>query len=132
MIRNYHFYPLLFSDARAEGIITSKIALLRYISSQSPGVFTMSSPTENTTFDQTRLDKIRALQEKGHIIFPTSFDRQHTVGEIKTTYADIAHEKSAEPVTTAGQDLHCPQPRQDPLCRPRGRDRQDPALYPEE
>ena len=63
----------------------------------------MSSPTDNTTFDQTRLDKIRALQEKGHIIFPTSFDRQHTVAEIKTKYADIAHDKSAEPVTTAGR-----------------------------
>ena len=63
----------------------------------------MSSPTENTTFDQTRLDKIRALQEKGHIIFPTSFDREHTVVEIKTKYADITHDKSAEPVTTAGR-----------------------------
>ena len=28
---------------------------------------------------------------------PTSFDRQHTVGEIKTKYADIAHDKSASP-----------------------------------
>jgi lysyl-tRNA synthetase, class II len=63
----------------------------------------MSSPTENTTFDQTRLDKISVLKEKGHIIFPTSFDRQHTVAEIKTKYADIAHDKSAEPVTTAGR-----------------------------
>jgi lysyl-tRNA synthetase class 2 len=63
----------------------------------------MSSPTDNTSFDQTRLDKIRALREQGHIIFPTSFDRQHTVGEIKTKYADIAHDKSAEPVTTAGR-----------------------------
>jgi lysyl-tRNA synthetase class 2 len=63
----------------------------------------MSSPTENTTFDQTRLDKIRVLKEKGHIIFPTSYDRQHTVAEIKTKYADIAHDKSAEPVTTAGR-----------------------------
>ncbi len=54
----------------------------------------MSSPTDNTTFDQTRLDKIRALREQGHIIFPTSFDRQFTVGEIKTKYADIAHDKS--------------------------------------
>jgi lysyl-tRNA synthetase class 2 len=63
----------------------------------------MSSPTENTTFDPTRLDKIRVLQEKGHIIFPTSFNRQHTIGEIKTKYADIAHDKSAEPVTTAGR-----------------------------
>ena len=63
----------------------------------------MSSPTENTTFDKTRLDKIRLLQEKGHIIFPTSFDRQHTVGEIKTKYADIAHDKSDSSVTTAGR-----------------------------
>ena len=63
----------------------------------------MSSPTDNTSFDQTRLDKIRALREQGHIIFPTSFDRQHTVGEIKTKYADIAHDKSTDPVTTAGR-----------------------------
>jgi lysyl-tRNA synthetase, class II len=63
----------------------------------------MTSPTENTVFDETRLDKIRALQEKGITIFPTSFDRQHTVVEIKTKYAEIAHDKSAEPVTTAGR-----------------------------
>jgi lysyl-tRNA synthetase, class II len=63
----------------------------------------MSSPTDNTTFDPTRLDKIRALEEKGHIIFPTSFDRQHTVGEIKTKHADISHDKSGTPVTTAGR-----------------------------
>jgi lysyl-tRNA synthetase, class II len=63
----------------------------------------MTSPTENTAFDETRLDKIRALREKGVTIFPTSFDRQHTVDQIKTKYADIAHDKSAEPVTTAGR-----------------------------
>jgi lysyl-tRNA synthetase, class II len=63
----------------------------------------MTSPTENTAFDVTRLEKIRALNEKGITIFPTSFDRQHTVDEIKTKYADIAHDKSAEAVTTAGR-----------------------------
>jgi lysyl-tRNA synthetase, class II len=63
----------------------------------------MASPTENTAFDPTRLEKIRALREKGITIFPASFDRQHTVAEIKTRFADIAHEKSPEPVTTAGR-----------------------------
>ena len=48
----------------------------------------MTNPTENTVFDQTRLDKIRALKDKGITIFPSSFDRQHTVLDIKTKYAD--------------------------------------------
>jgi lysyl-tRNA synthetase class 2 len=61
----------------------------------------MTSPTENTAFDPTRLDKIRALQDKGITIFPSSFDRQHTVLDIKTKYADITHDKSAERVSTA-------------------------------
>ncbi|MDD1685282.1 MAG: lysine--tRNA ligase [Methanoregula sp.] len=63
----------------------------------------MASPTENTAFDPTRLEKVRALEEKGITIFPTSFDRQHTIAEIRTKYADIAHDKSAETVTTAGR-----------------------------
>jgi lysyl-tRNA synthetase, class II len=63
----------------------------------------MTSPQDNLAFDQTRLDKVRALKEKGITIFPSSFDRQHTVLEIKTRYADITHEKSAEPVSTAGR-----------------------------
>ena len=63
----------------------------------------MTSPTENTSFEQTRLDKIRALQEKGITIFPSSFDRQHTVLDIKTTHAGITHEKSSERVSTAGR-----------------------------
>jgi len=63
----------------------------------------MTSPTENTAFDQTRLDKIQALREKGLGMFPPTFDRQNTVLEIKTKYADIAHDKSAESVSTAGR-----------------------------
>ena len=63
----------------------------------------MTSPTENTLFDQTRLDKIDALKGKGVSIFPTSFDRQVTVQEIKTKYAEITHDKSAESVSTAGR-----------------------------
>jgi lysyl-tRNA synthetase, class II len=63
----------------------------------------MTSPTENTAFDTTRLEKIRVLQEKGITIFPSTFDRQHTVTEIKTKYADITHDKSAEQVSTAGR-----------------------------
>jgi len=63
----------------------------------------MTSPTENTAFDQTRLDKIHALREKGHAMFPPMFDRKNTVLEIRTRYAEITHEKSAESVSTAGR-----------------------------
>ena len=63
----------------------------------------MTSPTENTAFDQTRLDKIHALREKGISIFPPTFDRQVTVQEIKTKYAEITHDKSEECVSTAGR-----------------------------
>jgi lysyl-tRNA synthetase, class II len=63
----------------------------------------MTSPTENTAFDQTRLDKIQALREKGLGMFPPTFDRQNTVLEIKTKYAEIAHDKSEEGVSTAGR-----------------------------
>ena len=63
----------------------------------------MTSPTENVVFDQTRVDKVRALRKKGITIFPHTFDRQNTVVEIKTRYADIAHDKSAEQVSTAGR-----------------------------
>jgi lysyl-tRNA synthetase class 2 len=63
----------------------------------------MTSPQDNLAFDQTRLDKVRALRDKGISIFPSSFDRQHTVLDIKTRYADITHDKSAELVSTAGR-----------------------------
>ena len=39
----------------------------------------MTTPQDNLAFDQTRLDKIRALKDKGITIFPSSFDREHTV-----------------------------------------------------
>ncbi len=63
----------------------------------------MTSPPENVAFESTRLDKIRALQDKGITIFPPTFDRQDTVLEIKTRYKDITHEKSAGKVSTAGR-----------------------------
>ncbi|MCJ7742523.1 MAG: OB-fold nucleic acid binding domain-containing protein, partial [Methanoregula sp.] len=63
----------------------------------------MTNPPENIAFDQTRLDKVRALKDKGITIFPSSFDRQHTVLDIRTRYADITHDKSAEAVSTAGR-----------------------------
>ncbi len=67
------------------------------------GVFPMTSPAENVAFDSTRLDKIRALQERGIIIFPPAFDRQNTILDIRTRYKDITHDKSAERVSTAGR-----------------------------
>jgi len=63
----------------------------------------MTSPAENVAFDSTRLDKIRALQDRGITIFPPAFDRQNTVLDIRTRYKDITHEKSPEKVSTAGR-----------------------------
>ena len=63
----------------------------------------MTSPSENVAFESTRLEKIRALREKGVAVFPPSFDRQDTVLEIKTRYKDIGHEKSPGMVSTAGR-----------------------------
>jgi len=119
----------MFPDAGAEGIIKLKIALLRYTSSQTPGV-TMTSPTENTSFDQTRLDKIRALQDKGITIFPSTFDRQHTVLDIKTRYADITHEKSADPVSTAGRIYIIRNHGKTIFADIGDESGKDPALYP--
>ena len=63
----------------------------------------MTDHTENTLFDQTRIDKIHALREKGLSMYPPVFDRKNTVDEIKTKYADITHDKSEESVTVAGR-----------------------------
>ena len=63
----------------------------------------MTSPAENVAFESTRLDKIRALQDRGITIFPPAFDRQDTVLDIRTRYKDITHEKSPEKVSTAGR-----------------------------
>ncbi len=63
----------------------------------------MTSPTENVTFDLARLDKLRALQEKGIEVYPPTFDRQNTIGEIREKFAEITHDKSAERIVTAGR-----------------------------
>ena len=63
----------------------------------------MTDYEEKIAFDQTRLDKVRALHELGVAVYPHSFDRRDTVQEIKTRFADATHEKSADLVTTAGR-----------------------------
>ena len=63
----------------------------------------MTGPLENVPFEITRLDKINTLLEKGVAVFPHNFNRKDTISEIKTRYADITHDKSAEVVTTAGR-----------------------------
>ncbi|HII98903.1 MAG TPA: lysine--tRNA ligase, partial [Methanoregula sp.] len=63
----------------------------------------MTDPTQNTLFDQTRIDKIAALRERGLSLFPPTFDRKDTIFEIKTKYAEITHDKSEESVTVAGR-----------------------------
>ena len=64
----------------------------------------MTSPTEIRCIRRVP-GSIRsgALKERGISIFPPTFDRQDTVHEIKTTYTDITHDKSAEKVSTAGR-----------------------------
>jgi lysyl-tRNA synthetase class 2 len=63
----------------------------------------MADPSETVAFDETRLDKIRSLREKGITPYPHTFDRRNTILEIRTRFADVTHEKSAEGVATAGR-----------------------------
>ena len=49
----------------------------------------MTDPQEQLAFDQTRLDKVRALQEQGVPLYPHSFERKHTIAEIRAKFADI-------------------------------------------
>ena len=63
----------------------------------------MTTPPDNLAFDQTRLDKVRALRDKGIPLFPSSYDRRDTVRDLKIRFADITHDKSAEQVSTAGR-----------------------------
>ena len=63
----------------------------------------MNNPDEQIAFDQTRLDKVRALHEQGVATYPHMFDRRDTVQEIRERFAGATHEKSADRVTTAGR-----------------------------
>lgn len=63
----------------------------------------MTDPEEKIAFDQTRLDKVRALHEQGVNVYPHEFDRRDTLQEIKTRFAGATHEKSTESVVTAGR-----------------------------
>jgi lysyl-tRNA synthetase class 2 len=63
----------------------------------------MTDLQEQISFDQTRLDKVRSLADKGIAAYPHSFERRDTIGEIRTRFADATHDKSADRVTTAGR-----------------------------
>ena len=63
----------------------------------------MTDPDNQLAFEQTRLDKVKTLQEQGVLLYPHSFERRHTIAEIREKYADATHEKSAGSVTTAGR-----------------------------
>ena len=68
-----------------------------------PRSIPVTDPADILAFDQTRLEKVRALREKGIDLYPPTFDRKNTIAEIRTTFAEITHEKSAEGVVTAGR-----------------------------
>ncbi len=63
----------------------------------------MTDLSETLAFDQTRLDKVRALREKGIDLYPATFERKDTIADIRTKFADITHDKSEESVATAGR-----------------------------
>ena len=63
----------------------------------------MTDPLETLAFDQTRLDKVRALREKGVDLYPPTFERKDTIADIRTKFAAITHDKSEESVATAGR-----------------------------
>jgi lysyl-tRNA synthetase class 2 len=63
----------------------------------------VNNPDEQIAFDQTRLDKVRALHEQGMAPYPHMFDRRDTIQEIRARFAGASHEKSADRVTTAGR-----------------------------
>jgi lysyl-tRNA synthetase class 2 len=63
----------------------------------------MTDPDKQLAFDQTRLDKVRALHKQGVTVYPHCFDRRQTIAEIRETFAGATHDKSAERVATAGR-----------------------------
>ena len=63
----------------------------------------MTEPSETLAFDPTRLDKVRALREKGVDLYPPTFERKDTIADIRTKFAAITHDKSEESVVTAGR-----------------------------
>ena len=75
---------------------------MRYSLTTCPGA-PVTDLSETLAFDQTRLDKVRALREKGIDLYPATFERKDTIADIRTKFADITHDKSEESVATAGR-----------------------------
>ena len=63
----------------------------------------MSPNPDPLSFDETRLDKIRAIRNSGKPLYPASYQRKDTIQEIKSRFETIGHEKSEEEVATAGR-----------------------------
>ena len=61
------------------------------------------SDMDHLCFDPTKIDKLQDLRERGVTVYPYTFERRDTVGEIKERFSGIGHEKSAEEVSTAGR-----------------------------
>ena len=53
----------------------------------------MNNPDEQIAFDQTRLDKVRALHEQGMAPYPHMFDRRDTIQEIR---ARVPHQTGGD------------------------------------
>ena len=63
----------------------------------------MSPNPDPLSFDDTRLDKIKAIRNSGKPLYPASYLRKDTIPEIKMRFESIGHEKSETVVTTAGR-----------------------------
>ncbi|HVP94675.1 MAG TPA: lysine--tRNA ligase [Methanoregulaceae archaeon] len=63
----------------------------------------MSPNPDPLSFDEMRLDKIRAIQNSGQPLYPASYHRKDTIEEIKSRFESAGHERSEEEVSTAGR-----------------------------
>ena len=63
----------------------------------------MSPNPEPLSFDEMRLDKIKALRKSGKPLYPATYQRKDTIGEIRIRFESAGHEKSEESVSTAGR-----------------------------
>ncbi|MEN6611704.1 MAG: lysine--tRNA ligase, partial [Methanoregulaceae archaeon] len=61
------------------------------------------SPAPNLAFEDTRIEKVKALREKGVEVYPYRYDRTATVKEVKEKFQSIGHDKSEEKVALAGR-----------------------------
>ncbi|HRT12827.1 MAG TPA: lysine--tRNA ligase [Methanoculleus sp.] len=61
------------------------------------------SDREHLCFEETKIEKIQRLRERGVTIYPYTFDRRDSIAGIRERFSEVGHEKSEEEVRTAGR-----------------------------